>query len=723
MIKRRGERGSVLVIVAVTLTALLGMGMIVVDVANWWVHKRHLQSQADGAALAGAQLLRAPCNAAANTSIAQEVQRYAGTTAAIPGTTTGTSFTQQISLGGGESVLGVLNSKAYPDSQAGAASDTEANSAKPCTDNAVDVKLTDKNVPYLFLGGALPHINVHARVGLFQASSVTGVLPFGITDPTPQTVVARLVSDSGSSLASDITLTQAAPGSDPGEFDSAPVNVSVPAGDATSTAISGAKTGDYSQPPVNVRIAASGGPPPISAACSGTAESCYPSTSGGLIQLRGWPQHAPTSADVAVIHSVQLSGAGGGCGADGYFTRIPTTASPCSVTVTVTADFQAGVTPPASAVPPKPSDQAIVCLASSTTAFVTTNPNGAGACGNGAAQLTRGTDTPAGDLTWTGSVPVPDETTTTGPTFLSVWGIAQNGTVTFNGVAKPQDCSKTACVQSPIKAQKIFSGSYDLSGYLNAVAAVDPSSYNMTQCTTAPCPLSLQLRAHFQQLQPAQNAADPVFTLHLSSSQNNQSIDCQDPGANTRDMIANGCQRAFRQWTASDVDCAAPSTSYGSMTSPYPCAAKGPGTAEGQVGQGLQARITGGNTCPTQYRNHWTQYPWTGNTSLPLNDHRLVPVFITRFGGFSGAGGAGSYVRVTGFALFYITGWHSSGSNDDPCTTGAPGPGATVDDTVTEKGAIVGHYVNLPDLQFTPNPSNNPCDLSTLSLCVPVLTD
>ena len=724
------ERGSVLVIVAVTLTALLGMGMIVVDVANWWVHKRHLQGQVDAAALAGAQLLRGPCTTAVTNLVANEVQRYAGTTALIPGAVTGQQLSSQISLGGGESVLGVLNSRGYPDSQAGGSADTEANTGNPCADSAVDVKLTDKNIPYLFLGGALPHVNVHARVGLLQAGDVTGVLPFAVPDPTPQTVVARLVNDNGTALpgTGDITLTQQAPGTDPGQFASASQTVPVPAGNSNSTAVNGASTGDYSQPAVNVRIAASGNPGTISAGCTGPGETCYPSPSslGGLIQLRAWPQHNPTAKDVAVIHGVQLSQANGNCGNDGYFMRIPVTAGSCAVTVTVTADFQAGVTLPTIGAAPAGSDKAGICMITNSTQFVTSNPSGNSFCGNGASQLTRGVDV-NGHATWTGQVPVTtNENTATSlnaRTFISVWGVAQQGSVTFTNSQQCNSGNQNPCVQSPIPAQEIFSGSLDISGYLDAVQAVgvtDP--YNRSQCFSS-CTLTTQFAAHFQQLKPAANANDRLFALHLSASQNNQTIDCGD-GSNTRTMIANGCQNPFRQWTSSDPAWSSINGYGPPIAPPYPCVESQPGTAAGPVGQGMQQRILGGGACQDQYRNHWSQYPWTADPSVPLNDRRLVPVFITRFGGFANApNGSGNFFPVTGFALFYVTGWSGNGSNDDPCTSGTPIAGSTLDDTPATSGTIVGHFVNLVDEQFTPDPGSTPCDLRTLSICAPVLTD
>src|SRR5918994_2622825 len=52
---RRGERGAVLITVVLWLPILVLMASFVLDVANWFVHKRHLQMQADAAALAGAR--------------------------------------------------------------------------------------------------------------------------------------------------------------------------------------------------------------------------------------------------------------------------------------------------------------------------------------------------------------------------------------------------------------------------------------------------------------------------------------------------------------------------------------------------------------------------------------------------------------------------------------------------------------------------------------------
>ena len=71
----REQRGAMAITVALLFPALLGFGVIAVDVGNWYVHKRELQIQADAAALAGADNFQYPCN---DATISSAAQSYAG---------------------------------------------------------------------------------------------------------------------------------------------------------------------------------------------------------------------------------------------------------------------------------------------------------------------------------------------------------------------------------------------------------------------------------------------------------------------------------------------------------------------------------------------------------------------------------------------------------------------------------------------------------------------
>jgi hypothetical protein len=709
----KDERGSVATIVAFMIPVFLLLIAMVGDISNWWVHKRHLQMQADSAALAGAQQFEYPCNTTVDSNIAKEADRYAGTSTSLAGTPASFHFNPQLEVHGGEAVLGALNSATFPDGQGQAAGDVEKNTGSACSDGAVDVKLTDKSIPYLFRVGALNHANVHARVVLRKAASVAGALPYGVTDPSPQAAEARVVDNQGANEG-NITLTQPKPVDDPYTWTgTGTINVK-PTQSST--------TPDYSQPAVNIRIAASGNPGPISASCPAAPEECFPHGSlpngtWGLVQLRAWPTHAVRSTDVAVIYSVSLDPADTSqseCGTDGYFTRIPhlSPAASCQVRLTVLADFNSGV----------PANKQTVCMFTSTSAYVTT-VSGGGACGSGSAVALTSSGTTGGHQRWTGTFPVSDELSTTGPTFISVFAAATGGSVNSN------NCNGQPCRTAVIPAQQFFSGAYDYSGYLDQVVVTPVSDYNLAQCSSS-CQVTLTVKAHFQPLSPAPSQKDPLFALHLASSQNNQTLDCGT--GNTRTQIAQGCSNPFRIWNnAVDTPCDA-IASYGAQTSPpisappYPCVNAQPGKAVGQIGQGMQDRVlNGSNKCnDLTLRNHWTQYPWS-DPNVPRTDHRLVPLFLTRFGAFTGApNGSSFFTPVTGFALFYVTGWSGQGANDDPCTkaTGSLPTGTTVDDNPSTTDTIVGHFVQLVT-DFGGPPSDQLCNLGQLMPCVAVLTD
>jgi hypothetical protein len=69
------ERGQAIVFSAITLTVLLGMAAVVLDVGQAYLGQRSLQASADAAALAGAQALPSPTNA---TTLARQYSGEAG---------------------------------------------------------------------------------------------------------------------------------------------------------------------------------------------------------------------------------------------------------------------------------------------------------------------------------------------------------------------------------------------------------------------------------------------------------------------------------------------------------------------------------------------------------------------------------------------------------------------------------------------------------------------
>ena len=130
------ESGGVLVLVAVTLPVIIMLASFVIDVGNWYEHKRHLQLQVDSAALAGGGLYAAmPCS---NTNISAEARKYAG-----PAATGGGTYNAQVGNTPTANLHVLINSTNYYN-QGG--SDNSAGT--PCSTGFVDVKATETDAPW-----------------------------------------------------------------------------------------------------------------------------------------------------------------------------------------------------------------------------------------------------------------------------------------------------------------------------------------------------------------------------------------------------------------------------------------------------------------------------------------------------------------------------------------------------------------------------------------------
>lgn len=177
------ESGAVLVLVAGALMAMVLLGVFVVDVGNWFVHKRHLQTQVDAAALAGAAAVRFPCDWATVQAVAS--QYGTGLNTQVGGTNRGT-----VSLR--------YNSATFASGTPPAADDTPAGSV--CDTGVFDVKGTESSLP-LFFGHAVPGldvvpaINAHARVEIRTLDSMAGTLPLAVPDTHFRHAFAQFVLD------------------------------------------------------------------------------------------------------------------------------------------------------------------------------------------------------------------------------------------------------------------------------------------------------------------------------------------------------------------------------------------------------------------------------------------------------------------------------------------------------------------------------------------------
>jgi Flp pilus assembly protein TadG len=196
----RHESGQVVVLFAMLLPVFLGIGAVVLDIGNWYVHKRHLQTQVDAAALAAATGFSGCFQdaTAANLAIASAALRYAGDTARDPSTSN-----QQVQAPG--SVRITLNSQRYW--AAGDPSTPTANgygittdsvgdnsAGTPCATSTLDVKATDFDTPKLFSWlGIRPDIKAHARVEIHEVEADMGFLPLAVPEIDPNFVYAIFV--------------------------------------------------------------------------------------------------------------------------------------------------------------------------------------------------------------------------------------------------------------------------------------------------------------------------------------------------------------------------------------------------------------------------------------------------------------------------------------------------------------------------------------------------
>jgi|1186.fasta_scaffold06998_2 hypothetical protein len=159
--RRRGQEGSVLALVALSLVVLLGMAALAIDLGNLRAHRRQMQSAADAAALAAASNLP-PLGSGASVcgpgslsdAFARDNTKLTATTNLIDNDNVDTSDCQII----GQSV------RVWP---------------------------READVPYVFgrvLGFINTDVSARARARIVYLTTARGLMPLGIEDLKPKTV-------------------------------------------------------------------------------------------------------------------------------------------------------------------------------------------------------------------------------------------------------------------------------------------------------------------------------------------------------------------------------------------------------------------------------------------------------------------------------------------------------------------------------------------------------
>ena len=654
-----GERGAALVIVVLWLPVLLVFFMFVVDVGNWFVHKRHLQMQADAGALAGGGIFQFPCS---DIPIVSETRNYSGDPGAA------TPYNLQIAPTQQANVHVLVNSVNYWNKGGSDFSD----GGGPCATRFIDVKATEANLPWYMRLAVVPAINAHARVSILQKNGGAGSLPVGVPDSNPIAAAAIFVNEVNGAVIGTQSLTTTQTVTANGE------SLTLWTGAAISVNIASARTG------VVVALSGKSGWTPsgtLSQICNQVLVQCYEGGEAGpwtgLSFIQGYSTSGTGTPTAPILRDVTLYPVGCTDDSAAYFLLH----AGCSVGVKAKVDF--GTV--SSGNPQLPVAQG------GLNAQVKVDPNGTSCPNSGQSPkgcaMTYQTSGPNAGYwltTAAGGYPVIGSTAS-----LSLnWGTGSGGS-SVNG--------------SFTNVQRSYVASTTNSGAVDYVVLSDNSLSTGTQTVNAAIAIKGSLQAN------ATSVSDPVVHLKVTGGTSlTQALDCDPDVSNLRDEIGTGCKPQYVKNTGQTCPAANATLWNDPSTQPWNCVRVSTGNSAGQVNQGLLIRTQdGSNTCV--HPNNWSSFP-----NLPAGDPRIVPVFLVPFGAFGGSG-SNNVVPVTGFATFYVTGWSqgNGGQQGDPC------PGA---DAVNGGGEITGHFIKYVESVNTGG-GGSACDPTAFGTCVAVLTE
>jgi hypothetical protein len=709
-----GEHGAVVVMVAALLPLFALLLAFAIDTGHWWTHARHLQTQADAAALAGARAVWLPnCDdnrdASDPNSILTNAWRYAGDSSAwtaIGGS--GAPYNPQYS--NADHVTALVNSRNYASNGGSNFSD----SGTPCQTLAanrgfLDLKLTEFDLPNLF--GSIPGfgsvtINKHARVEIRSVAAMAGALPIAVPDPSPLSAIVTFVDKStglplGGCTSNGTNLS----------------NCTVPLGKTGFNDTLNLNVWDNDGAPVTLPVTTIG----VGVRIALAGVTLCPS---GVCTNESAAQSSPTCSRY-LVECYELDSDVSPLNIRGYKDPDAAFDPPGNVQLI-----------PGNCSDPYFSSDLVPCSSVILGAHINTG-------GRTSATEVTITASPGGVMTWQGgdywtSTPISISAGSGLNSFSINWSTTTgsvNGVQCGNGHGhNPDPCAGTfpnvqwtyAAVPGgdsdtgPIKSASVWEGGTQWANSLNAAGG------GMHALV-----VRLGLIAT---LQNAASASDPAVALRLaktsSGGSQTQAVDCDPDYPNLKEEIANGCRPRYRKDIATNeyptvVDCSQMSWSALQNTEqPWPCVGVQTGVAASQVPDGMTQRVLAGGIC-SQHPNNWDSL-WATKPPVDItSDTRFVPVFITAFGAFSGTGitgpGGSRTVPVTNFAIFYVTGWSKVNGNGAYCP-GDDDPAQFASKKHDAKGYIVGHFVQYLLNLRNAEPTNEFCIPDELGACVAVLT-
>jgi hypothetical protein len=684
------ERGAVLTIVAVSLLVLVLAVALVLDIANWKVHKRHLQLQVDAAALAAAgSFSLANCS---NPLIRAEAHKYGGSDASVLAL-----YNDQVGGTPSANMHMYVNSAGYyGDATYGDYTDP---AGAPCAAKYVDIKATETDLPWFMgFGGIVSRINAHARVGVLKQGSASGTLPIAVPNPLPQSGAAIFINEGDQTLLGPpLPLTDLGPSGSLQLYGSGTSGLpfrDVAANTGVVIALSGREAMTLTGTLAEI--------------CQQQLTDCYDAGADppthGLSFIRGYSTGGSgTQPNPPILRSVELFPTGA-C-VSGYFSN-------GTCTFDLVARIDAGTELPE-------ANQIYAAGPGGIQLTASANPNCAFVAG--------------ADKCWHHQMTLPANT---GAQDITISWEETSGQLQIG--RKLEDCkvgNGNKCTGSFGRAHRFYSANDLTSG---PIKVVDVCTFDLdTSCTQAhdqsyPTGSSHQFAVTIGlegQLRNATSVDEPVVALRIKS-QTGQSLNCDPLSPNLKQELAYGCQPTYVPNTGSP-DCSnIGRAALWATDQPWSCVAVNTGRQPNDVPAGLNLRILGDekpppNSCPPlgeRGHNNWQNFDPTDSAGpgtsygFPEGDPRVLDAYLTTYGAFSHVNGTSGSVPVTGFGHFYVTGWYGQGGGfDNPCQGDGDDPVPNDD-----SGLIVGHFIFY--LNKVGGDGTEPCDPSSIDACVIVMT-
>jgi hypothetical protein len=689
--RKRTEAGQVVVLFALLIPVILTIGSVVVSAGNWYVLKRHLQTQVDSAALAGGQdfLGCGDDPAAANDAVNKAALQFSGDT--LRSLTT--PYNLQVEDAGDQRA--VLNSTTYwPD--AGPATNgvgydyTDVSTAPdapklgvlggPCYNGYLDVKATDHEAPLLFRWIPLfPSLKSRARVELRTLQGGEGLRPIGVPEVDPTHVAVLIINEQALNPTTDPSAIVNPPGQRDLTWQTTPppglTGVSVWSNTLTPVDL-GNGSSDFGTVIVVSRdpstfVVDSGS---LQSICNQnpTQTRCYSgaTATSGISFIHAYPGGGQGSATSPIVRDVSLAG---GCGigvsppardSNPYF-NVDDGNSCSGIGISATIDFGPGLTDP-------------------------TQPQPDGVC----AEVTA---SPGGTMTYSGGVWTAAFTPAVGSGANQInlhWETDTNGGCgggndkgDFNKVARPYVADDAS---GPVEYLTLE----DLDTGLLA-NSINKTSFGNIKVTVGLAP----------PLRDADPSDDPIPLRIWNTPSQSHTLDCQTSGANGwQDAMEFGCiayQIYNQAWHISGCGPPPPGVP---AADPPDCIPSQNGNYQQSVAHDMWA-----SPC-SDTPNNW--YTPTHPGEPDANDPRWIPLFIVDETSFTISGK--KYWPIRRFGGFYVTGGSGiqcPGDDPDPLPAGT-------------KLTIYGHFKTyIPETGGEIIPASQLCTFTEGGVCVPVLVE